>query len=312
MDAVRRVTEYLTQMRILCLAALTLCAVHPLAGQDAASLAEALRARIARDTAEVSLAYFDPVRRDSVLIDGLRRYHAASTMKVPVLIELSRRIDQGELAWDQPLLITNRFVSIVDGSAYQLDRADDSDSTMYTRTGSSAPLAELARLMIIRSSNLATNLLITLLEPTRVNTTAHALGADSIRVLRGVEDQKAYDRGWNNTTTARDLAVLLLAVAQGRAAGPAASDSMIQMLLGQEFNDGIPAGLPAGVRVAHKTGEITALLHDAAIIYPPGRGPFVLVVLTRGLAKRVEAAQLTADLAGIVYGWATRRPDPHE
>ena len=227
MDAVRRVTEYLTQMRILCLAALTLCAVHPLTGQDAASLAEALRARIARDTAEVSLAYFDPLRRDSVLIDGLRRYHAASTMKIPVLIELSRRIDQGELAWGQPLLITNRFVSIVDGSAYQLDRADDSDSSMYTRTGSSAPLAELARLMIIRSSNLATNLLITLLEPTRVNTTAHALGADSIRVLRGVEDQKAYDRGWNNTTTARDLAVLLLAVAQGRAAGPAASDSMV-------------------------------------------------------------------------------------
>lgn len=306
-------TEYLTQMRILCLAALMTLTIQPVAGQEPVALAEAFRARIARDTAEVSVAYYDPVRRDSVLVDGLRRYHAASTMKVPVLIELSRRIDRGELRWDTPLLVTNRFGSIVDGSPYQLDLADDSDSTLYVRTGTTVPVAELARLMIIRSSNLATNLLIALLEPARVEAAAHRLGADSIRVLRGVEDQKAYDRGLNNTTTARDLAVLLLAVAEGRAAERASSDSMLRMLLAQEFNDGIPAGLPAGVSVAHKTGWITGrLLHDAAIVYPPGRGPFVLVVLTRGLADRAVAARLSADLAAIAYHWATRRPDPHE
>jgi beta-lactamase class A len=233
-------------------------------------------------------------------------------MKVPVLIELSHRIDRGELRWDTPLLVTNRFESIVDGSPYQLDLADDSDSTLYVRTGTTVTVAELARLMIVRSSNLATNLLIALLDPARVEVTSRMLGADSIRVLRGVEDQKAYDRGLNNTTTAKDLAMLLLAVAEGRSAGPASSDSMVKMLLAQEFNDAIPAGLPAGVPVAHKTGWITGLLHDAAIVYPPGRGPFVLVVLTRGLADPAEAARLSADLATIAYRWATRRPDPHE
>ncbi len=304
--------EYLTQMRILCLVVLTTLTIQPAAGQEPVVLAEAFQARIARDTAEVSVAYYDPVRRDSVLVDGLRRYHAASTMKVPVLIELSRRIDRGELRWDTPFLVTNRFESIVDGSPYQLDLADDSDSTLYARTGTTVTVAELARLMIVRSSNLATNLLIALLDPARVEATSRMLGADSIRVLRGVEDQKAYDRGLNNTTTAKDLAMLLLAVAEGRSAGPASSDSMVKMLLAQEFNDAIPAGLPAGVPVAHKTGWITGLLHDAAIVYPPGRGPFVLVVLTRGLADPAEAARLSADLATIAYRWATRRPDPHE
>ena len=167
--------EYLTQMRILCLAVLTTLTIQPAAGRAPVALAEALRARIARDTAEVSVAYCDPVRRDSVLVDGLRRYHAASTMKVPVLIELSRRIDRGELCWDTPLLVTNLFVSIVDGSPYQLDLGDDSDSTLYLRTGTTVSVAELARLMIIRSSNLATNLLIALLDPARVEAAAHRL-----------------------------------------------------------------------------------------------------------------------------------------
>ncbi|MEO8633890.1 MAG: serine hydrolase [Gemmatimonadales bacterium] len=299
-------------MRILCLAAVTALTIHPLAGQAPPALAEALRARIARDTAEVSIAYYDPVRRDSVLIDGLRRFHAASTMKVPVLVELSRRIRQEELHWDQRLRVENRFVSIVDGSPYQLDLADDSDSTLYARIGDEVSVAQLTRLMICRSSNLATNILISQLDPARVTLTAHEFGADSLLVLRGVEDGKAYERGLNNTTTATDLAVLMLAIAQGRAGGRSESDSMRQMLLDQEFNDGIPAGIPVGVPVAHKTGWITALLHDAAIVYPPGRGPYVLVVLTRGLPSEPEAARLIADLSAIAYRWATRRPDPRE
>jgi beta-lactamase class A len=145
-----------------------------------------------------------------------------------------------------------------------------------------------------------------------VNATAHALGADSIQVLRGVEDGKAFAQGLNNTTTARDLAILLDVIARGRAASPAQSTRMVDFLLGQEFNEGIPAGVPPGVRVAHKTGEITAISHDAAIVYPPGRGPYVLVILTKGYADPHQAYRLMADLSGLVYRWATRRPDPHE
>jgi beta-lactamase class A len=227
-------------------------------------------------------------------------------MKVPVLIELGRRVDAGELKWDDSLLVHNEFRSLVDGSTYVLDLKDDSDSSMYTHEGQRLPIRELASIMITRSSNLATNLLITRLDPKRVDATAHKLGADSIHVLRGVEDGKAYAKGMNNTTTARDLAVLLRSLAKGTAAAPASTRVMLDMLLGQEFNDGIPAELPSGVKVAHKTGEITALLHDAAIIYPPGREPYVLVILTRGLPEHASLAKLQADLSRVVYDWATR------
>ncbi len=283
-----------------------------LGAQDLAPLEAALRARIGQDTATVSLVFRDPARRQELQIDGLRRYHAASTMKVPVLIELARRVDAGDFHWDQPITIRNRFASIVDGSPYALDPGEDSDSTLYRMEGQPVPVARLARLMIVRSSNLATNLLIEELDPVRVNATAHELGADSIQVRRGVEDQQAYDRGLNNTTTARDLAVLLQAIATGKAAGRAATDSILAILRDQEFRSGIPAGVPAGVPVANKTGWITAIAHDAAIVFPPQRGPYVLVVLTRGFADESAAHRLMADLSRLVYTWATQRAEPHE
>lgn len=249
----------------------------------------------------MAVAFIDLGTGDTVFRDADRRYHAASTMKVPVLIQLARDVDAGRTSWDDSVPVRNRFVSIVDGSPFTLDPADDSDSSLYALEGRLIPQRRLAELMIERSSNLATNLLIARLDPARVDATAHRLGADSMQVRRGVEDDKAYERGLNNTTTARDLATLLAAIERRRAASPAATTELLRMLLAQEFNEGIPAGLPRGVRVAHKTGSITALLHDAAIVYPEGRAPYVLVVLTRGYKDETEAAHLIADISRIVY-----------
>jgi len=265
------------------------------------SLRTAIERRLAPETGTVAVAVIDLGRGDTVFRNADLRYHAASTMKVPVLIQLARDVDSGRTAWDDSVPIRNSFVSIVDGSPFTLDPGDDSDSSLYVLEGRRIPQRRLAELMIERSSNLATNLLIARLDPVRVNATAHQLGADSIQVRRGVEDDKAYARGLNNTTTARDLATLLAAIQQRRAASPAATTEILRMLLGQEFNEGIPAGLPRGVRVAHKTGSITALLHDAAIVYPAGRAPYVLVVLTRGYKDEAEAARLIADISRIVY-----------
>lgn len=299
-------------MRISCLLVAALSLPVRLPAQDLGPLEASLRERIARDTAAVSVVFRDPSRRQELLIEGHRRYHAASTMKLPVLIELARRIDAGDFRWNQPIPVRNAFRSIVDGSPYQLDAADDSDSTLYQLEGRSVPLAQLARLMIVRSSNLATNIIIELLDPRRVNATAHALGADSIQVRRGVEDQKAYDRGLNNTTTARDLAVLLQAVALGKAGSRVGTDSLRAILRDQQFRGGIPAGVPAGIEVANKTGWITAIAHDAAIVYPRGRGPYILVILTRGFATEPEAERLMADLSRLVYAWATGPVEPRE
>jgi beta-lactamase class A len=133
------------------------------------------------------------------------------------------------------------------------------------------------------------------------------LGAVRMQVLRGVEDGKAFDRGLNNTTTARDLAVVLRAIENGVAAPAAATLEMREILLAQEFNERIPAGLPPGVKVAHKTGEITSHSHDAGVIYPPGRAPYVLVVLTRGIRDDKVSSKLIADLSAMIYAHSTAR-----
>jgi beta-lactamase class A len=127
-----------------------------------------------------------------------------------------------------------------------------------------------------------------------------------MRVLRGVEDGKAFQRGLNNVTAAPDLAALLEAIATGRAASTVSCREMIDILSRQEFNDEIPAGLPAGTRVAHKTGWINGVLHDAAIVFPPGRAPYVLVVLTRGIRDDAVARRLIADVSRLVWEDADR------
>ena len=266
------------------------------------SLAERIQARIAQEAgAGVGLAYIDLASGDTLFLNADSTFHAASTMKVPVMIELFRRSVTGSFRMSQRLLMVNQFASIVDGSLYELDSTADSDTTLYHRIGDRVPIDTLLRLMITRSSNFATNTLIALVGADNVNRTMRSLGAQRIQVLRGVEDGKAFDKGLNNTTTARDLAIILRAIEEGRAAAPSATREMLGILMAQEFNEKIPAGLPPGTRVAHKTGEITAVSHDAAIVYPPGRKPYVLVVLTKGIPDGTKSSKLIADLSGIIY-----------
>jgi len=272
----------------------------------------ALREQIVKRAADVpgaviGVAFHDLQTGDTLYQNADDSFHAASTMKVPVMIELFRRIDAKSLTLDQGILLQNRFASIVDGSSYELDPADDSDSSAYRRVGQRVPLRELIDHMITRSSNLATNALIALADAKRANATAHELGARNIKVLRGVEDDKAFRAGLNNTTTARDLATLLEAIETGRAASKKSCDEMRDVLLHQEFNDEIPAGLPAGTRVAHKTGWISGVLHDAAIVYPRNRKPYVLVVLTRNIPDEKVARALIVDISRYVYASVPRR-----
>lgn len=238
---------------------------------------------------------------DTLFINAGEQMHAASTMKVPVMIELFRQVDSDGLSLDQKILLVNQFGSIVDGSRYSLNSSDDSDSSVYAMVGTRVAVRDLMYHMITRSSNLATNALIALVGAKRTTAAMRSLGAEKIQVLRGVEDQKAYERGLNNTTTARDLAIIMEAIQENRAASPESCEAMRQILLHQEFNDEIPAGLPPGTPVAHKTGQITAHLHDAAIVYPRDAGPYVLVILTRGIPDEKVARSLMADISRMVY-----------
>lgn len=261
--------------------------------------------RVARTAgALVGVAYIDLATGDTLFINADTLMHAASTMKVPVMMRLFREADAGRLSLGQRILVVNRFASIVDGSPYVQNPGVDSDSAMYKLVGDSVTISDLIQHMITRSSNLATNTLIALANPDSVNAMMRSLGARHMLVLRGVEDEKAFEKGLNNMATARDLAILLRDIETGKAASPASTDSMRAILLAQQFNEKIPAGLPAGTRVAHKTGDITAIAHDAAIVYPQGRKPYVLVVLTKGIRDEKVANALIADISRMVYAHA--------
>ena len=278
-----------------------------IAAVPAADEIAAARARIdelvKNSGGEVAVAFRTLDGRDELLIRPDVEFHAASTMKVPVMIELFRQARAGALSMDDRIALVNEFHSIVDGSRFTLDAGDDSDADLYGRIGRQMTLRELCEAMITVSSNFATNLIIERLGAPAIQRTTTALGAPDMHVLRGVEDDKAFRKGLNNTTTARALLTLLEHIAHGDRPGlvdEAAAAEMVAILKRQHFNDRIPAGLPAATPVAHKTGEITRIQHDAGIVY--AKRPYVLVVLVRGLDDAKRGSALIADISRIVYG----------
>ncbi len=241
------------------------------------------------------------VRSSSVSLDinADHAMHAASTMKIPVMIELFRRDRNGTLALDSTVEVRNSFRSIVDGEAYSI--SDDSDTDIYSMLDSRLSLFALMQRMMTMSSNLATNLLIDVLTADSVRQTAASLGAPTLHVLRGVEDIKAFEQGLSNTTTSTDLAALLLRLMEGTAVSKEADSTMIDVMSGNIFSTMIPSGLPPDARVVNKTGLITNVQHDAAIIYPASQRPYVLVILTQGIADEKSSAALGAAIARVIH-----------
>ena len=260
---------------------------------------KAIEKRIKESQADVAVAFLTLDGKTEYFFRADDSFHAASTMKIPVMIELFHQVKERRLRLTDTVTIRNEFHSIVDNSPFELDPNDDSETDLYKAEGETRELAYLCELMITKSSNLATNLLIEKLGVEDIRATVHSLGADGMHVLRGVEDQKAYEQGLNNPTTAHGLQVLLTAIAEGKAVDDDSSRAMVTILEKQTFNEGVPAGLPEGTRVAHKTGEITKIHHDAAIVYAPR--PFVLVVLARGISDQKDSATLIADITKMLY-----------
>jgi len=264
-------------------------------------LASAISERLARTGADFAVAYRDLQTGDELLIHPDVEFHAASMMKVPVMLRLHRMADWGQIDLDTTIEVKNEFTSIYDGSSYSLSADEDSDSTLYSLVGSEVTIRDLMDRMITSSSNLATNILIELADPDSIAPMLAYLGADGMKVLRGVEDIPAYRNGLNNTTSARGLLELFSALARGQTATPAATSEMVMALLRQEFNDAIPAGLPEGTPVAHKTGWITAVDHDGGIVMPAGRTTYVLVILTSGVEDETVTRAAAADVSRMIW-----------
>lgn len=235
-------------------------------------------------------------------------FHAASTMKLAVLLGVFRQIDRGDLALDAPVHVRNRFTSIVNQEPFMLDLGRDADPDVYGHLGKTLTVKELAYWMITKSSNLATNLLVDVVGIPTIQLALDELDIDGIKVLRGVEDSRAFEAGLNNEVTAHGLLKLLRLIAEGKAYSQSACDEMLEILLEQQYRSGIPAGLPKAARVAHKTGNISTVHHDAGIVYLEGRRPYVLVILTefpaeqgRGTAVADVSRDIFNTLASSVY-----------
>lgn len=253
------------------------------------------------DVAVAFLNLSDPT--DTLFINQNEEFHAASTMKVPVMIELFKQQASGKINLNDSILLVNEFKSIVDGSPYRMDIADDSDDVIYDKIDTKVAINDLMYSMITVSSNLATNVLIELVDAKKVTATMRDLGADKIEVLRGVEDIKAYELGLSNSTTAKDLLVIMESIATNKAGTETDCKAMVDILKDQQFNDMIPAKLPKAVEVAHKTGSITGVHHDAGIVYLPDGRSYVVVLLSKNLKDFDNGTEQLADISKTIYDY---------
>jgi beta-lactamase class A len=256
---------------------------------------------VSRPETRVAVAYRDLVSGDRSNFNGNDSFHPASTIKLAVMMAAFRYLDLAE-----ELPIRNSFVSLANGLDFQIDQEEDSDPRLYDSVGSSVGVVSLVERMIVRSSNLATNLLVDRLGVMRIAQVCQDAMASGVVVRRGVEDGAAFRAGLNNEATANGLCALLMAIANDRSSN---GEAMRSILLRQEFNEGIPAGLPSGTQVAHKTGWTSTVYHDAGIVYPEGATPYVLVVMTEGFGERAEAQARVAQVASAVHEMRSSGPE---
>jgi beta-lactamase class A len=285
---------------VLCCAVIASAASAPLpAQQPLAALRPALEERIARHQGEVGLAILDLANGDVLSIRGDDPFPTASTIKVPVLVEVYHQVARGRLALQDPLVVLG------------IDQVPGSGVLRFMTTPHHLTVRDAAFLMVALSDNTATNLLLD-----KVGLRAVGVRMDSLGLPRTRIHSRVYDRASSiapdssvryglGVTTPNEFARLLALLYRGEVVSPDASREMLGLLRQQFYAEAIPRHLPAGTAVAHKTGSVSAARSDCGIIYAPGRD-FVLCVLTAGnqdTSWRLdnEAQLLIADLARMAH-----------
>lgn len=286
------------------LSSLILLLAAPFSTQAQDSM-EALKQRIAAELkthkGTYAVAFKDLSSKKELFINERETFHAASTMKTPVMIEVFKQVNQGKFSLTDSIVLKNEFKSIVDGSLFKLDSLVEDERILYSNLGKKFAIKDLVYEMITISSNFATNIMIDLVRAQNVTQTMRDLGAKDIKVLRGVEDTKAFEKGLNNTTTAYDLLLILQKMAEGKIINQGASDEMIKILLAQKFNTVIPAKLPSDVKVAHKTGAYGKVRHDSGIVFLPDGRKYVIILMSREWEDEKENTEMLANISKLFY-----------
>jgi beta-lactamase class A len=273
-----------------------------MSGVDVSSILNEELERLAgeRKPRAIAVALHDVQSGLRFSLQGDRWFHAASTIKVAVLVAVFRAADEGRLRLDGSLHVRNRFISVADGSPFHLSRDSDAMPELYKRIGRVAKISELAEGMIVASSNLATNLLLDYVTVEYARNVLRNAQVEGVELRRGVEDHAAHEKGINNQVTANGLLRLLSAL-RGDFLSAKSKEQAIRILLEQRFDSMIPAGLPAHAVVAHKTGEISTACHDMGIVYLPEREPYLAVILTEFDSDRDGRRETVAAISEAIY-----------
>ncbi len=253
------------------------------------------------ETGNFALAFKNLDDGKEILINENEIFHAASTMKTPVMIEFYKQLHQGKLSLEDTLQIKNEFKSIVDGTMYKLSEFDDSDKNTYNKLGQYYSINNLIYEMITISSNFATNILIDYIGANNVTKSMKEIGALNIDILRGVEDIKAFELGLNNTTSAKDLLIIYEKLAKGKIINNESSAIMIDILKDQKYDDIIPKYLPKDIEIANKTGMITGVHHDSGIVFLKDGRKYVIVLLSKNMSDMESGTEMMARISELIY-----------
>lgn len=253
------------------------------------------------ETGNFALAFKNLDDGKEILINENEIFHAASTMKTPVMIEFYKQLHQGKLSLEDTLQIKNEFKSIVDGTMYKLSEFDDSDKNTYNKLGQYYSINNLIYEMITISSNFATNILIEYIGANNVTKSMKEIGALNIDILRGVEDIKAFELGLNNTTSAKDLLIIYEKLAKGKIIDKESSAIMINILKDQKYDDIIPKYLPKDIEIANKTGMITGVHHDSGIVFLKDGKKYVIIILSKNMSDMESGTEMMAKISELIY-----------
>ena len=212
---------------------------------------------------------------------------SASLYKLWVLAELFHQIRQGNIS-----LSDSTAVSSAD--AYY----DSTLGDLRVAPGAAITVRQAAELMIQVSDNTTAHMLVRILGPDNIN---------SFMQQNGLNSSVLNWSGGDNLTTPLDVLRELEMMATSQMVDAASSSAMVEMMLGQQINNRLPQGLPPGARIAHKTGDLGSLLHDAGIVYGPN-GPYVIVVMASQLRSYSHSYDVTADLAAATYEYFNSAP----
>lgn len=225
-----------------------------------------------------------------------RVFPAASLIKVPIAITVYQAASQGTISLDT--VLTLEASDIVGGTG----------SLQHAAPGSTYTVRELTTRMLSDSDNTAANMLIDHLGGfALVNQTMQQAGATQTVLQRRMMDFEARAAGRDNFTTPADMALLLQQVYTGTLPDAAGAQAIVNALAQTTNRQKIPAQLPPAVVVSHKVGTLPQVEHDAGIVQVPAQ-PYILVVMSQGLATNASGINTIAAASRIVYDTTVQSP----